>query len=115
MEYSGDKMKSLTRKEELLILTILNLEKDAYLIAITDHLTKITGKKVSLTSVHAPLSRLEKHEVLRGENGEATAVRGGRRKKIYTVTKLGLELLEDYKRISDSLWANHIKFSIPKN
>ncbi len=108
-------MKSLTRKEELLILTILNLKKDAYLIAITDHLTKVTSKKVSLTSVHAPLSRMEKHGVIRGENGEATAVRGGRRKKIYTVTKLGLELLEDYRKITESLWANHSKFSTPKD
>ncbi len=115
MEYSGDKMKSLTRKEELLILTILNLKKDAYLIAITDHLIEITGKNVSLTSVHAPLSRLEKHGVIRGEYGAATAVRGGRRKKIYTVTKLGMKLLEDYKRITDTLWANQSKFSTQKD
>ena len=108
-------MKSLTRKEELLILTILNLKKDAYLIAITDHLSEVTQKKVSLTSVHAPLSRLEKHGVIRGQYGGASAVRGGRRKKIYTVTKLGLELLEDYRRISESLWVNHLKFSIPKD
>jgi len=108
-------MKSLTRKEELLILTILNLKKEAYLIAITDHLTEVTGKKVSLTSVHSPLSRLEKHGVIRGEYGTATAVRGGRRKKIYTVTKLGHEMLENYKRISDTLWANHSKFSTPKD
>ncbi|MFC2160065.1 helix-turn-helix transcriptional regulator [Acidobacteriota bacterium] len=108
-------MKSLTRKEELLILTILNLKKNAYLIAITDHLTKVTGKKVSLTSVHAPLSRLEKYGVIKGENGEATAVRGGRRKKIYSVTKLGHEMLENYKKITDTLWANHLKFSNPKD
>jgi DNA-binding PadR family transcriptional regulator len=36
--------------------------------------------------------------------GEATAVRGGRRKKIYSVTELGFELLEEHKRVSDLLW-----------
>ncbi len=108
-------MKSLTRKEELLILTILNLKKDAYLIAIADHLAETTGKNVSLTSVHAPLSRLEKHGVIRAKFGDATAVRGGRRKKIYSVTKLGFELLAEYKRISDTLWANHIKYSVPRD
>ena len=108
-------MKSLTRKEELLLLTILNLKEKAYLIAIADHLAEITGKKVSLTSVHAPLSRLEKHGVIRAKYGEATSVRGGRRKKIYTVTKLGLELLEEHKRITDTLWANHLKFYSPKD
>ena len=80
-------MKGLTRKEELIMLSILNLQKDAYLIAITDHLSKITGKRVSLTSVHLPLSRLEKQGLIESEFGEATAVRGGRRKKIYKSQK----------------------------
>ena len=53
-------MKSLTRKEELIMLSILNLKKNAYLVAIADHLSQTTGKKVSLTSVHLPLNRLEK-------------------------------------------------------
>jgi PadR family transcriptional regulator PadR len=100
-------MKTITRKEELIMLSILNLREDAYLIAIHDHLSRITGKKVSLTSVHLPLSRMEKNGLVEGELGEATAVRGGRRKKIYRITKLGFEALEEYKKISDVLWANY--------
>ena len=102
-------MKSLTRKEELIMLSILNLKKNAYLIAIVDHLSKTTEKKVSLTSVHLPLKRLEKNGLLKSEFGNATAVRGGRRKKIYTLTKPGFESLEEYKRISDLLWENCLK------
>ena len=108
-------MKNLTRKEELILLAILNLKEEAYLIAITDFLTKISGKKVSLTSVHLPLSRLEKYGLVDGEFGEATAVRGGRRKKIYTVTKLGFELLDEHKRISDMLWSDYLKYSTPED
>lgn len=107
-------MKSLTRKEELIMLSVLNLKKDAYLIAIVDHLSKITGKKVSLTSVHIPLSRLEKSELIESDYGEATAVRGGRRKKIYRITKLGLEALEEHKRVSDMLWKNYSEYLSPK-
>jgi DNA-binding PadR family transcriptional regulator len=107
-------MKGLTRKEELTMLSILNLQGNAYLIAITDHLTKITGKKVSLTSVHLPLSRLEKQGLIESEFGEATAVRGGRRKKIYKITKNGFEELNEYKRITDMLWKNYSMLSLKK-
>ena len=78
-----------------------------------DHLSLVTGKKVSLTSVHFPLSRLEKNGVIEGEFGEATAVRGGRRKKIYRLTTMGYELLDEHKRISDMWWKNYLKFSEP--
>ncbi len=107
-------MKGLTRKEELTMLSILNLQRDAYLIAITDHLSKITGEKVSLTSVHLPLSRLEKRGLIESEFGEATAVRGGRRKKIYRVTKIGFKELTEYKRITDMLWTNYSVLSVRK-
>jgi len=107
-------MKGLTRKEELIMLSILNLQRNAYLIAITDHLSKITGKRVSLTSVHLPLSRLEKQGLIESEFGEATAVRGGRRKKIYKVTKIGFEELNEYKRITDMLWTNYSMLSVQK-
>jgi len=48
-------MTGLTRKEELILLSILNLQKDAYLVAITDHLSQIMRNKVTITSVHLPL------------------------------------------------------------
>jgi PadR family transcriptional regulator PadR len=106
--------KSLTRKEELILLSILNLKGNAYLIAIVDHLTKILLKKVSVTSVYFPLDRLEKRELIASAFGEATAIRGGRRKKIYSITKLGYEVLEEHKRVSDLLWENYAGLSSPK-
>ncbi|MFW9972085.1 MAG: PadR family transcriptional regulator [Candidatus Odinarchaeota archaeon] len=108
-------MKSLTRKEELIMLSIINLKKNAYLVAIVDHLSQTTGKNVSLTSVYLPLNRLEKNGLIESEFGEATAVRGGRRKKIYTITNLGFEALKEYKRISDLLWKDYLKYSTPKD
>lgn len=102
-------MKRITRKEELVMLSILNLRESAYLIAIKDYLTQITGRKIALTSAHLPLSRLEKKGYIKSKFGEATAVRGGRRKKIYRLTKSGFDALYEYKRISDELWENYLK------
>ena len=101
-------MKSITRIEEMLMLSILNLQDGAYLVAIQDYLSEIFRKKVALTSVHLPLRRLEKINYLETKMGEATAVRGGRRKKIYRVTDIGLKALEEYRDISNKLWNNYL-------
>ena len=104
-------MKGLTRKEELIMLSILSLRSEAYLVAITDHLSRITGHRIMLTSVHLPLTRLEKMGFITSELGEATAVRGGRRKKIYRLTKTGLRALGEQKRINDALWSAYPRLS----
>ena len=107
-------MKRLTRMEEMIMLAILNLKDDAYLVALTDYLKKATEERILLTSVHLPLSRLEKEGFISSEFGEATAVRGGRRKKIYRITKTGFAALEQHKKITKILWAAYPEYSRPK-
>jgi len=100
-------MKTLTRKEEMVMLAVLNLGKAAYLVAITDYLSNVTGKEIGFTSIHLPLTRLEQRGWISASMGEATAIRGGRRKKIYSITPDGFSVLEDYKRISDRMWEKY--------
>ena len=111
----NENQKSLTRKEEIIMLSILNLGEEGYLVAIVDHLSELTGKTVSVTSVYFPLTRLENLGWIESHFGSATAVRGGRRKKIYKVTKLGFRALDEYKRITDLLWQNYMTISHPKD
>jgi PadR family transcriptional regulator PadR len=61
-----------------------------------------------------PLSRLENNGLIASEFGKATARRGGRRKKIYEITTIGFEVLEEYKRVTDRLWENYSRFFTPK-
>ena len=98
-------MKGITRKEEMILMAILNLRSSAYLVAITDYLSEVMGEKMTITSVHLPLNRMEKQGLISSALGEGTAVRGGRRKRIYTITEAGLEALAEYKRIHDVLWS----------
>ena len=107
-------MRTLTRKEELVLLAIINRKDEAYLIAIYDYLTDVIGERLSLTSVHLPLSRLEKNGLIASRLGGATAVRGGRRKKLYHITNLGWEILAEHKRINDRLWAKAANLFPPK-
>jgi PadR family transcriptional regulator PadR len=103
-------MRALTRKEEMLLLAVVNLKKNAYLVALADYLSELTGQNVGITSIHLPLNRLEKQGLITSEMGEAAAVRGGRRKRIYSLTRKGFETLEHHKSLTDLIWAN-----FPKN
>ena len=51
-------------------------------------------------------AKLEKEGFVEPHMGGATAKRGGRRKKIYKVTQLGLEELKAIKKNHDVLWAD---------
>lgn len=102
-------MKTLTQNELQILLSILQLGEDAYLVAIKNYLSEVKQKNISLTSIHLPLSRLETDGLVKSAWGEATAVRGGRRKKIYQITPYGLKVLEETKRIQDALWQDYKK------
>ena len=102
-------MEYLSQREEQILLAIGYLREDAYLVAIRKHLSKVTGKELSIGAVHIPLRRIEKQGLIAASFGESTAVRGGRRKKIYRLTSSGLAALKENKRVNDLLWTNFQK------
>lgn len=99
-------MNTLSQREEQIMLAIWSLNGDAYLVAIKKYLSEIFGKNWTVGAIHKPLRRLEQIGFLESHLGEATAKRGGRAKKIYQITRAGLIVLTEYKRINESLWAD---------
>lgn len=91
--------------EELVLLTIAALVNDAYSVGIGDELEKHTGRSVRLGVVHAVLNRLEEKGLVKSKLGEATNVRGGKRKRYYTITSAGKAALIKAKEIRDQLWS----------
>jgi PadR family transcriptional regulator PadR len=104
-------MKTISKREEQILIAIWNLEESAYLLAIKNHLSKIMETDWSVGAIHKPLMKLEKEGFVESYMGEATPKRGGRSKKIYRVSKLGLKTLQTIKEEQDALWA---KFPVMK-
>jgi DNA-binding PadR family transcriptional regulator len=102
-------MEYLSQREEQILLAIGYLQEDAYLVAIRKHLSKVVSKELSIGAVHIPLRRIEKQGLIAASFGESTAVRGGRRKKIYWLTSSGLAALQENKKVSDRLWKDYLK------
>lgn len=95
--------------EELVLLTVAVLYGEAYGIAIIDEMERRLERTVSIGSLQTVLRRLEKKGYLASELGEVTKVRGGKRKRFFTVTNLGRKALEVTKDQRLDLWN-----SIPK-
>ncbi|WP_276374783.1 PadR family transcriptional regulator [Chryseolinea sp. H1M3-3] len=91
--------------EELVLLTIAALVNDAYSVAICDELEKNTGRAAKLGVVHAVLNRLEEKGLVKSKLGEATSMRGGKRKRFYSITNGGKAALIKSKELRDELWS----------
>lgn len=91
--------------EELVLLTIAALVNEAYSVGICDELEKHTGRQVKLGVVHAVLNRLEEKGLVKSKLGDATSVRGGKRKRYYTITNAGRAAVVKAKEVRDQLWS----------
>lgn len=90
--------------EELVLLSIGALGDDAYGVSIKDFIKDRAGRNPSIGALHSALSRLEDKGYIRAEVGEATKIRGGRRKKYYQITIAGKETLRMAKELRTEIY-----------
>jgi PadR family transcriptional regulator, regulatory protein PadR len=90
--------------EELVLTMVAALQKEAYGAAITDEIEAKLNREVNLSAVHVTLYRLEDKGYIKSSMGGGTNERGGRRKRIYTITSAGLSLLRAMKETRIELW-----------
>ena len=90
--------------EEVVLLTVAILGESAYGVTITQEIEQKTGRSVGFSTVHTTLQRLEEKGYLSSAMGGATAERGGRRKRYFTITTAGAKALAEVKHTRDQLW-----------
>ena len=98
-------MKLLSRAEELILLAVIRLQDEAYCVPIFDEIQSMTNKSWTLGAIYPPLYRLEKRGYLTSSLGEPTPERGGKSKRFYQISDLGLEALQEIKRLHDISWS----------
>jgi len=99
--------------EELVMLTVGTLYPEAYGVSIKDEIRSQTGRKVTLSTVHAALHRLENKGYLESQLGDATGERGGKRKRLFTITSNGVRALQDTRNWREKLWKSIPKIAFP--
>ena len=90
--------------EELVLTMVGVLGEDAYGNAIVTEIKDRIGRDVNLSAVHVTLYRLEDKGLVKSHMGGATNARGGRRKRIFTITNAGLAMLRAMKEARMDLW-----------
>jgi len=99
------KKEHLGELEELVLLLIVMLKEGAYGFALRGALKTHANRTMSIGSVHGTVNRLEGKGLIKSVLSEATEVRGGRRKRIFTITASGTTALQKSRDVKIHLWA----------
>jgi DNA-binding PadR family transcriptional regulator len=99
-------MGMLSRTDEMIMLAVWRLEDNAYGVTIAEMLTQTSGKTWVLGAIYVPLERLEKKGYLSSCLGKSTKKRGGRSKRLYKLTKHGLDILIRIKTQEQMIWSD---------
>jgi PadR family transcriptional regulator PadR len=98
--------------EEVVLTMVAGLQKDAYGAAISEEIETRLQREVNISAVHITLYRLEDKGYVKSAMGGGTNERGGRQKRIYTITTAGISMLKVMKESRMELWkmVPHLKF-----
>lgn len=90
--------------EEIILTLVAGLQEDAYGAAIAEEIETRLKREVNLSAVHVTLYRLEDKGLIKSKFGGGTNERGGRKKRIFTITNSGLAMLKAMKEARIDLW-----------
>jgi len=90
--------------EELLLLAVRATGDESYGVPVQEYLERTTGRNISMGAVYGALDRLEHKGFVRSVMGEATAERGGKSKRLFSVTPEGMKVLREVRRVRDRIW-----------
>jgi DNA-binding PadR family transcriptional regulator len=97
--------------EELILLIVAARDDMAYGVGIMEFLKKEIGRDLNISAVHAVLKRLESKGMVTSSMSAPTTERGGRRKRIFSITKIGATALDASNAIRSNLYGQVPKFS----
>jgi PadR family transcriptional regulator, regulatory protein PadR len=91
--------------EEIVLLAAGILHGEAYGVSIKNEIENQTGRSIAISAVHTALHRLEEKGYLESTFGEASEVRGGKRKRLFTLTPYGVQSLKAAQELRTQMWA----------
>lgn len=90
--------------EEIVLLAVAIHSGDAYGAAVVTEIEQQMNRPVNLGAVHSALNRLQEKGLVKSEMGGVTPERGGRRKRLYSVTAYGCRALEEIRQVRNQMW-----------
>jgi PadR family transcriptional regulator PadR len=103
--------KFLSRPEEIVLMAVWKLQGNAYGVSIRNLVQKMTAKYWSIGAVYVPLERLEKKGYLISEESEPLKERGGRRKRLFRISREGKIALDEMHSLNTAVWRGYKGFN----
>ena len=107
-------MKLLSRSEEVILLTILKLENEAYGVNIREQIQKDSGDLWSFASIYSPLDKLYRKGFVQKDKGTPLPERGGKSKYYYRLTRDGKQALLKIREAQEKFWSGLPEMTIKK-
>ncbi len=105
--------KFISRSEEFILLAVWRLGANAYGVTIRNSLRETTGKMWAYGALFVMLRRLEAKGYLESHFAEPTSLRGGKSKRIFGLSALGIQALRDVRKAQESAWSGIGKLAVP--
>jgi DNA-binding PadR family transcriptional regulator len=90
--------------EEFTLLAVRAIGDHTYAVPVQRYVEEATGRPVSMGAVYAALARLEDKGFVQSWMGESTAMRGGKPKRLFRVTPIGLKTARELHRVRERIW-----------
>lgn len=91
-------------QDQMILLAALRLGDEAYALSIIRELDQAVGRKVSRGSLYKSLDRLREKGLVTWRTEEGTPDRGGKPRRVFSVTDRGIEALREARHALLTLW-----------
>lgn len=95
---------TISSQEEIVLLSVGSIEPEAYAYGIKKEIKDQADLNWSLGTIHTILYRLENKGLLKSAMGGASDKRGGRSKRLYSLTAKGHQSVQQIQEIRQSMW-----------
>lgn len=91
--------------EQLVLLALLRLDREAYAVPIRELIARDAGVELTRTTVYVTLDRLEQKRLVESYFSEPTGAPGGKARRMFRLRAEGLAALKAARRAADRLAA----------
>lgn len=91
--------------EQLVMWAVLRCGGSAYGVPVVREIQERTDRAASAASVYLALKRLEAKQYMTSTMSDPTPERGGKARRVFTVTPRGRQALLDSRAALQSMWA----------
>lgn len=95
---------SLGELQQLVMLAVARLGKDAFGGAVREELVRVAKRKVAVPTVYVTLVRLEEQGLVESTEVPREEGLGGRARRVFHVTPAGRRALDESRRTMARMW-----------